>query len=70
MPSIKQYYEITGPVPFHDVDVAADNLLFVDPHAVRLRRTPQPFADEAIECADTFLGEITGSIIKGTPASR
>ncbi|WP_426320730.1 hypothetical protein [Microbacterium sp. E-13] len=70
MPSIKQYYGITGPVPFHDVDVAADNLLFVDPHAVRLRRTPQPFADEAIECADTFLGEITGSIIKGTPASR
>lgn len=70
LPSIKQYYGISGPVPFNDVNVSADNWLFVDPHAVRLRRSPQPFADEAIECADTFLGEITGSIIEGTPASR
>lgn len=70
MPTVSQYYGITGPVPFHNVDVSADNLLFVDPHAVRLRRSPQPFADEAIHCADTFLGEITGSIIKGTQASR
>lgn len=69
MPSITKNYGIKGPVPFHDVDVTSDNRLYVDPHAVRLRRDPQPFADEAIDCADTFLSEITGAIMKGTPAS-
>lgn len=69
MPFITDYYGIKGPVPFHDVDVSRDNRLYVDPHAVRLRRSPQPFADEAVRCADTFLGEVTGAIIKGTPAA-
>lgn len=69
MPFITDYYGIAGPVPFHNVDVSCDNRLYVDPHAVRLRRSPQPFAEDAIECADTFLSEVTGSIIKGTPAA-
>lgn len=69
MPSITEKYGIKGPVPFHDVDVASDNRLYVDPHAVRLRQAPKPFATEAVHCADTFLSEITGAIITGTPAS-
>lgn len=28
MPTITEYYGISGPVPFIDVDVAADNRLF------------------------------------------
>lgn len=44
MPTITTHYGITGPVPFVDVEVTADNRLYVDPHAIRLRRTPQPFA--------------------------
>lgn len=42
MPTITTHYGITGPVPFVDVEVTADNRLYVDPHAIRLRRTPQP----------------------------
>ena len=42
MPIITTHYGITGPVPFVDVEVTADNRLYVDPHAIRLRRTPQP----------------------------
>ena len=67
MPSITSYYGISGPVPFVDVNVAADNRLFLDPHAIRLARGPQPFARDAINCADTFLHEVTDSVIKGTP---
>lgn len=70
MPSITQYYGINGSVPFHNVDVLCDNRLYVDPHAVRLRRSPQPFADDAIECADSFLSEVTRSVIVGTPAAH
>lgn len=67
MPSITSYYGISGPVPFVDVNVAADNRLFLDPHAIRLARGPQPFAHDAVECADTFLREVTDSVISGTP---
>lgn len=70
MPSITTYYGITGPVPFVDIEVTADNRLYVDPHAIRLRRTPQPFAGQALTCVDTFTREVTDSIIKGTPATR
>lgn len=70
MPTITAHYGITGPVPFVDVEVTTDNRLYVDPHAIRLRNTPQPFADQALECVDTFTHKVTDSIIKGTAASR
>lgn len=70
MPSITIHYGIPEPVQFVDVEVTADNRLYVDPHAIRLYRSPQPFADEALDCVDKFFGEVTGSIIDGTSAAR
>lgn len=66
MPTITEYYQITGPVPFANVDVSTDNLLFLDPHAVRLGAAPEPFASEAVRCMDTFLTEVVRCIISGT----
>ena len=70
LPSITTYYGIPDPVQFVDVEITADNRLYVDPHAIRLYRAPQPFADEALYCVDTFFGQVTGSIIEGTSAAR
>lgn len=69
MPSIKKYYGIVGPVPFVDVEIERDNRLYVDPHAIRLHRRPEPFASDALRYIDTFFHEVTDSIITGTPAS-
>lgn len=55
MVTVSKQFGITGPVPFIDVDVSADNRLYLDPRAVRLINTSLPFADEAVRCADTFL---------------
>lgn len=70
MPSIKQYYGITGPVPFVDVEISRDNRLYVDPHAIRRRQLLEPYAGDAVTCIDTFLHDVTRSIIDGTPSSR
>ncbi|MDP2012903.1 MAG: hypothetical protein Q8L05_01625 [Actinomycetota bacterium] len=67
MPTVTDYYGIDRSVPFVNVDIAADNRLYVDPRAIRLRREPQPYAAAAIECADTFLREVTRCVIDGTP---
>lgn len=69
MPTITQYYGISGPVPFIDVEVTADNRLYVDPHAIRLSKSRQPFADHALLCLDTFIEQVTESILKGTDPS-
>lgn len=69
MPKITEYYGIFGTVPFIDVEVMADNRLYVDPHAIRLRKSRQAFLGHALLCLDTFSEQITESIIKGTPAS-
>lgn len=70
MPTISNHYGIAGPVPFVDVEIGADNRLYVDPHAIRLHRHPEPFATDALKCIDTFFHEVTNSIIVDTPASR
>jgi hypothetical protein len=70
MPTIKEYYGITGPVPFVDVEISRDNQLYVDPHAIRRRQRLEPFARDAVTCIDTFLHEVTQSIIDATPASH
>lgn len=69
MPTITQHYNITGPTPFVDVETLRDNRLYVDPYAIRLAKSPQPFADEAVECADTFCHQVTQAVIDGTVAS-
>lgn len=70
VPTISDYYGISGPMPFVDVEITADNRLYVDPHAIRLSKNPKPFVAEAIECTDTFLEEVTACVIKGTAFYR
>ncbi|MDO5645913.1 MAG: hypothetical protein Q4G21_09560 [Dermabacter sp.] len=70
MPNITTHYGITSPVPFVDVEVTADNRLYVDPHAIRLSRLPQPFADEALECIDSFAREVTACVVSSSSATR
>jgi len=70
MPLITEYYGIAGPVPFADVRVLSDNLIFLDPHAVRLTGSPAPYATEAIKCVDTFFDEILRCVISGKPPSK
>lgn len=69
MPTITNYYGIPGPVPFEDVEVTADNRLYVDPRAIRLCKSGQAIVDQALLCLDTFTEQITNSILEGTPAS-
>lgn len=66
MARITQYYNITAPVPFLDVDVQSDNRMFLDPHSVRLQQ--QPFAVEATHAIDTFFREVTRCVLSGSPA--
>lgn len=70
MPTLTTHYGISGPVPFINVEVAADNKLYLDPHAVRLRRQPQPFADDALDAVDSFFGEVTACVLDGTRAAH
>lgn len=51
---ITEYYRITGPVPFLDVDAREDNRLFVDPRAIRLSSDHDGFAASATACMDSF----------------
>jgi len=63
MPTISQHYGLSGTLEFLDVDVANDNYLFIDPHAVRLERGPSPFAAQARTCLTTFFDEIVECVI-------
>ncbi|WP_068483813.1 hypothetical protein [Pseudoclavibacter helvolus] len=70
MSSITTHYGIDGPIAFEDVDVDADNRLYVDPHAIRLSRGPQPFQQQAVDCMDSFFHEVTRCVLEGTPAAQ
>ncbi|PPH86359.1 hypothetical protein [Rathayibacter sp. AY1D3] len=70
MTTVSEYYGIPGPVPFVDVQISVDNRLFVDPHAIRLYRSPQPFAQRAIDAMDSFFSEVTACVISGTPGDH
>ncbi|MGV9616269.1 hypothetical protein [Nocardia xishanensis] len=70
MPRITEFYGISRPVPFADVKVEIDNRLFIDPHAVRLSGSPQPFADHAIHCMDSFFGEVAGCVMSSSRSER
>ena len=70
MKNITQYFGITRAVPFVDVAVARDNLLFIDPHAIRLSRTPGPFAGEAIDCIDSYFDTIARCVMSPSVSDR
>jgi hypothetical protein len=63
MPPVSRYYGLSGPLEFLDVDVANDNRLFIDPHAIRLERGPSPFATQARKCITTFFDEVLRCVI-------
>lgn len=68
MTTIRQYYQIMSEIEFVDVHVDADNLIFLDLHAIRLAAGPEPFRSEALVAADAFLSELTDSIVGGGAA--
>jgi len=70
MPSVTEHYKISGPVPFVDVDVAADNRRYIDPRRIRLSRSPEPFASRALDAIDTFFDEITDCVVSTSSADR
>lgn len=70
MTTISELYGIEGPLPFIDVHIDHDNRLFVDPHAIRLLKTPLPFAQLAIESIDSFCEELLYAARAGTSESR
>lgn len=70
MRKVTDYYGISGPVPFLDVDVDDDNRMFVDPFKVRLGNGPTTFANAAIACMSSFFDEITRSVVSGNLAQR
>lgn len=70
MPLVTKYYGITGPVPFEDVTVETDNRTYIDPHAVRLSRTPRPFADDATRCLDTFFEEVARCVMSDSASDH
>ncbi|MFC9437889.1 hypothetical protein [Nocardia sp. NPDC057030] len=70
MPRVTEYYGIAGPVPFEDVKIETDNRIYIDPHAVRLSRDPQPFADQATHCLDSFFGEVAKCVMSDTTSEQ
>ncbi|MFD6029084.1 hypothetical protein ACFWE5_00100 [Cellulosimicrobium funkei] len=67
---VTTHYSIPGPVPFLDVDVSIDKPMFVDPHAIRLSGTPQPFAADAIRCMETFFHEVTACALNNRQSDQ
>jgi hypothetical protein len=70
MSRISQHYGLKKPAPeFLDVDVADDNRLFLDPHAIRIERGPSPFAREARTLLDSFFDEIVRCVLSSKNAN-
>ncbi len=67
---VTDYYSIPKPVPFLDVDVFDDKLMFVDPRAIRLSKDPQPFAGDAVNCMESFFHEIAAHALSARPADQ
>lgn len=70
MALITDHYGIACPAKFLDVDIDSDNRMFVDPHAIRLHRTPEPFATRANHCTETFFREVTRCALSSSAADR
>ncbi|MFI8664116.1 hypothetical protein ACIGKR_29260 [Rhodococcus qingshengii] len=63
MALITDYYGISDPVPFLDVDISVDNRMFVDPYAIRLAGGTDPFAAQANQCTESFFAEVTRCVL-------
>ena len=59
MAHITTHYDIAGPVPFLDVDVSVDNRIFLDPHAIRLQQSPEPYVSMANEATESFFHRVS-----------
>lgn len=70
MRTVTQYYEITGTVPFLDVNVDDDNRMFVDPFKIRMGLGPAEFVDAANICMSSYFDEITGAVVSGNQRGR
>lgn len=70
MTRITTHYGIAQPVPFLDVDIEVDNRLFLDPHAIRLQRAPDPFVSEANHATETFIDEVTRCALSSSSRDR
>ncbi len=66
MRTIRQYYGITGNVPFLDVDVDDDNRMFVDPFKIRMGLGPAAFARAANTCTSSYFDEVTSAVVSGS----
>ena len=66
MPTITDFYGIAGSVPFADVQIDADNRLFLDPRAIRLDGTSPEHAHRARECLDSFASELLDAVLTGS----
>lgn len=70
MRTIRQYYGITGNVPFLDVDVDDDNRMFVDPFKIRMGLGPAAFARAANTCTSSYFDEVTSAVVSGNARHR
>lgn len=68
--SITDHFQITRPVPFANLDVDCDNPKVLDAHAIRLLAQPQPYAQSAIRCFDTFFDTISRGAMATNAATQ
>lgn len=68
--TVKQYYGITGDVPFLDIDVDDDNRMFVDPFKIRMGLGPSAFTRAANICTSSFFDVITSAVVSAATADR
>jgi hypothetical protein len=68
--SITDHFQINRPVPFADLDVDCDNPKVLDAHAIRLLAKPQPYAQDAVRCFDTFFDTTSRGAMSTNPAER
>lgn len=70
MARISAHYGLNGSLPFEDVELTQDNLRFLDPHRIRMRRGTDPHARDAVALIDSFFDDAVASITGGSDDDR
>lgn len=70
MRSVTEYYGIRGPVPFIDVCVDLDNKLYLDPYAIRLDTSGEPYAVNARWCLDSCFDTVARCVMSADAVDR
>lgn len=70
MARITTHYGIANPVPFLDVDISVDNRMFLDPHAIRLQHSLQPFVRLANQATETFFAAVAECALSSSPLEQ